>query len=1351
MTDSTANPLSAAQVKAARALLGWNQLELSNRAKIAVSTVADFERGKRTPVPNNLEAIRAAFQSAGVTFLPGGAVAGPRSASTVQPALSAAGKPFRLIDGKDLSQWAERLDAKGLFPELISRLILASTGNSVKRLRFRASDSTQLEGWDGVCEQYVSKDLPWLPVAASGWELSTQRDAIRSKAESDYKKRTSAPIELRPEESTFVFATLKSWPKGVEWAAAKRGQKTWSDVRLVDADDLVHWIELFPAVGFWLASKLNKLPNSVAPLADVWQEWRVATEWPLTPEIVLGGRDDEAIDLLNWLRSVPSVRSVQADSPDTAIGFLYAAITLLPEPDRTFYLMRSVKLSNADAARTLCNSPSPLIIIMETSEPGLATRLAQQGHHVFLAYGSAVGIPEINTVLSRPTYDVFHNALEEAGIPELRRQQLARDSVRSVAILRRLIPSTTITIPDWASGERARQLIPLMLAGGWDQSREADQEALEKLAKEPFASIEPRFAQFADGPDAPLRHAGSAWKIASPRDAWFRLGRFITKGDLDRFTELALSVLKTSDPRFAMNPDERWLAGIRQQLPLHSPWLIAGLTETLLLLAMFGKQVTTVNNAESFPAAIVRSLLSDADAERWWSLSHHLRPLAEAAPDAFLDALEKSLARDDRPVMALFQEDKGPLWGSAHHSDLLWALETLAWSPQYLSRASELLAELALLDPGGKWANRPKNSLRTIFLLWKPQTNANLSERLQVLDHLRRKQPNAAWQLMLHILPTGYDTMSPTPQPRWRDFAVPESEEVTYRLIAEGAEALSARLITDAGTAPSRWVELIEALPSFAPEFRKKAISALNELALPFSDDSLRSPIWGALRNLLSRHRSFPDAGWALPSQELDEIENVYCRFTPADLVEQRVWLFSDNVPLVTGQQGDDWKARDEEIMAKRREAVSEIAPKGLPLIQQLIARAQRPFWVGIAFGQQAPSSENVEQVVETIPAIDETRNREFLHGAVVAAHCRFGNSWSRDLLAGPRIRNWTPERVLQVLLALPSEQATWNLVESFGDPIRTDYWRAANFWPTKNDEDVLFALQRLLEVGRARDAVHAVANKPDRLPANLVLEMLYKAIQTPPSHSDHNEPVMFQWSVCQLLRRLDADQNVAQDEIAKLEWAYLPLLEHSERPPVVLHSLMSREPAFFVQVLSAIFRAHSDSNTEKVDLSEETKALASQAFRLMESWSLVPGTSDGKTDPVRLHAWVKEAHRLCVLAERGAVGDTYIGRILAFANAEQNGIWPEKAVRDVIEELKNDHVENGIISGIHNKRGVTSRGMFDGGSIERGIAAQYRAWADAVKFEWPRTGALLERIALSFEDSATVHDDDAEFTDWAY
>jgi transcriptional regulator with XRE-family HTH domain len=60
-----------AQCRAARALLGWSQAELADASKVATKTIADFERGDRTPYDRTLADIREAFEIARIDFTNG--------------------------------------------------------------------------------------------------------------------------------------------------------------------------------------------------------------------------------------------------------------------------------------------------------------------------------------------------------------------------------------------------------------------------------------------------------------------------------------------------------------------------------------------------------------------------------------------------------------------------------------------------------------------------------------------------------------------------------------------------------------------------------------------------------------------------------------------------------------------------------------------------------------------------------------------------------------------------------------------------------------------------------------------------------------------------------------------------------------------------------------------------------------------------------------------------------------------------------------------------------------------------------------------------------------------------------
>lgn len=60
------------QCKAARVLLDWSQQDLADRSGVSVSTIKNFEGGKRRTYQPNHAALQHALEAGGIEFLPGG-------------------------------------------------------------------------------------------------------------------------------------------------------------------------------------------------------------------------------------------------------------------------------------------------------------------------------------------------------------------------------------------------------------------------------------------------------------------------------------------------------------------------------------------------------------------------------------------------------------------------------------------------------------------------------------------------------------------------------------------------------------------------------------------------------------------------------------------------------------------------------------------------------------------------------------------------------------------------------------------------------------------------------------------------------------------------------------------------------------------------------------------------------------------------------------------------------------------------------------------------------------------------------------------------------------------------------
>jgi hypothetical protein len=1244
-----------------------------------------------------------------------------------------------LADALAVEQWADRVEARTDFPRLVRRLI-RQTNDQVLVLEMRAAEGSGFAGYDGQVE--ALKATPFVPAGRSVWELGVGADPAR-KANEDYKTRTDDSLGVNKSETTFVFATARRWPGKMKWQEAKRADGEWADVRAFDADDIEIAFDEAPAVQFWF-SELIGLPVEGIQLIEHWWDAFVRGSQPnLTPELVLAGRADEAAALLRTLEQETRVTTIAAASTDDVLAFVAATLTSAPESARDDLLARTLIVHDGGVLRRLDATTDLLLLVPFSDELRREAKLVRSHHVILLAAQNVpadISLPPIDR-------DAFAARLREEGIDKEVAERFARAARRSLVAFQAEAPSLGAVRRAWSTAFESKIVRRAWLAGGWHEVRSGDTDALASLFGVAYEDARAELQPFASGEDPIFAIVGGTWGLTSTEEAWTFGVPHLTAQDLAALEELVQTVLGAVDPALELPVEERWMAAVHGKTRIHSSDLRKGLATTLAACGARGEdlEIGAVGTAADWAASVVARLLhranEDTTGDLWASLSDVLPLLAEGAPDVFLQAVQEGARERSEALLAkMFLDSEGDGFSvNSPHTGLLWALEGLAWSPEHAPLAVTLLARLAEIDPGGRLSNRPLNSLVDIFRAWLPQTSLPLDRRIKLLDTLRRDHPGVAWRLMLELLPEHYGTGSYTHSPRFRAWK-PETEAVTYGERWEFESAIAQRLVEDAKDDPHRWLELVERLDRFPPSERATALDRLRDLAQANGVDAeQREQIWSALDKLVRRHRSFPTAEWSLPSEELDVLAAVAEAFKPPDPIRAHAWLFNHHLPDV-GEARAEYEEQEARVKDLRAAAVAEVVDAlGIDGLVQLAEEVEFPGAVG-ATAAQKPSAELDDDVLLLLD--DENPKRaDFAAGYSFERAQAAGPAWIEEALAKVAGRPLAQARLLQqVDEDLPS---VWERAAELGNEVEKAYWAEFAIWGRGDFQLVDEAATSLLRFERplaALDLMALYASREDRrVSPDLIAEALERFIRLPKEHLEQHRLSSYELeSLLEYLRASDFDD----ERLGVLEWQLLPGFGFDARSPV-LERRLARDPEFFVELLSLVYRARGDEG-EGMDVPEH---VARNAHRLLEEWQIVPGSTDrmGEVNAEELNAWIEAARKLSQEAGREVVADIQIGKVFAHASGDDDGTWPAQPVRDVIEGAASSELEQGFRIEIYNMRGPTTRGLGAGGDQERQLAANYHDLAARIRDSWPRTAAALSSVAREYEREARLHDEDAE------
>lgn len=1252
-----------------------------------------------------------------------------------------------IISPSELEDFSNRRDSEPIIPELIALLINLSVPDLLY-CRIPYGDSIGLPGLDGIVKTEGGY-RQFVPKQTSYWEIGRGKDA-QNKATNDYRKRTKSTPKIERKNASFVFVTSRSkeWEQSSQNKWIKRRQNDgWKEIKIIDGVQLCDWLREFPVVGKWLLQRIG-LTKNLSGFNTPAEHWQNLTQLfnkddpPLPPELFLSGRELAYRQLERLFRNEIHQLVFSIESENDAEDFIAAFLESLDENTRRTFSNKCLFISNAEAWYTFSNLrishilvASPRIDLAETNEQ-LHLEAGKNNHNIVFSVSGAWahGAGTIIPIMS-PSRESLEQLLLKNGLKKDRATELASAGANSLSALKRYLRGLG-DLPPYASWDNARILAQASLIGKWKGDNDADKNAIEILLGKSYGEwIEAARAETLRAA-SPLIQKNETWKIITRGEAWSALGPRINDKDLDCFQTLALRILGEIDPQFDLPKDERYSAAIYGKVLAHSNSIREGVLESVALLGVKGSALssTSIGKTERIAESIVRKLLHNAGWQTWASLNYQMPLLAEAAPNEFLDAVEAALIDPKKsPFVEIFQQEASGFSGRNYISGILWALETLAWNQDYLGRVTILLGDLASIDPGGNWANRPRNSLTDIFLPWRAHTVADLPTRRSAIKSLLQEHPEVAWNLLLNLIPNTYGVTSGTHKPIWRSF-IPRgwSEKVPTLQYHEQIQMYAEFCTNIAANNKEKLSQLVERIADLPEPAHSQVLSHLSSSVVTSLPETERLSLWEALMDIILKHRKFSDAQWAMSEHRIKKIEKAVEKLAPEsfELVNRRFFTERETVFY---EDKADYEKEKQRLDNIRQEVLLNIlnnnGMEGIVRFAQMVESSRK---VGETLG--AINDDQIDFFL--LPAFLNHKNntlRQFLSGYVWRKFWIKKMEWV-NYISG---QSWSKKQFLEFFLLLPSEKQIWDRVEKILGIELKNYWKRVRFHPWGlESEELLEAAEKLTLNGQSAYAINCLymlSRKKVIIPIKLASKTLLSALGAEDQQKliDHHHTI-------KVISWLQENSSLDSQELFKIEWNYLPLLNRLDGgEPKVLEYKLASSPDFYCNVIALVFRSDKEDSKKEIEINEKQIQIAKNAYSLIHGWRILPGyTPDKSFDGNKFTEWLDEVKKLSNESGHFQIAMDQLGQALAYAPEDPGGLWLHKSIATALNSRELSTLRKAYITGLYNKRGVHG---FTFGEEEKQIAADYRMKAKILA----ENG--FHRVADAIRDLAKGYEREAE------
>ena len=1289
------------------------------------------------------------------------------------------------ITAQDLQNWSSEREARYLLPVLVRRLIRETQRpESIMHMNFPGYENVDRSGPDGILKTSASNNQ-YVPAGKSVWEFSTSAD-ISQKATHDIKKRE----KIASNKMVFVFVSSRNWKQKEKWLNDISSSK-WKKLLAYDANDLEQWLEFSPCTSLWISEQIGKPHNYLATTDTFLNRWLQETKPEFPVDILLEGRDAQTEKLREFLDSKQPETdfSVVADTRDEAVAFISAVIEKIDTKNHPIIIVKH-KEGIREATRWLAEQHEvPKILVAQSMD------IAREIPHELLTknilviarvredYDNAEPNKSITLTRVRSFDKIFqHNHVKD--------RTYYQQTGGSLSVLHRMLNENTAKRePKWIkAANKDKKIIWLALIGRWDEQCDGDKEYIRKLAKlNKYQDWEEYARNLTNEEGTPLERTSGrdrCYRLFSRLDTFYAVARQIEANDIEAFLDSATLVLQEKDPNYRP-PSDNMVIQIRQPRR-YSDTIRLGIVEGITILNLSKENLTCGDISNKISEFYDAIFMPD---KAWHSLRDVLPQLAEASPDDFIRKLDNALEHRLEEIRDLFTARSNIFGCSYEHPHLMWALELLAWNPDWFRSVLQLFCKLQKMfeEKIENYGNKPSTSMHDIMRSWMAQTAATIKQREEALDGLYQKYPWEIAQLALGLANTRDTTGEYTRMPVWRDDALKTSrptEKERIRIIKKSIKIIS-QFIGDNNQNPERRAQAAEKIMhnfGFWDNDSSVKVSGII-CSMPKDNVDIASKLHEYARTLLARRERQKNRSTTGTEESIQFFKAIVDHFQPDDLIEEKAFLFSTKYMMEVLTKRDLKHEEGHKIVDNTRDEALQIIYKkyGIGGIIKLVGLAEQPETVSqvlyikhIASGD-FPLEEYLTELLKSDIDIRKINchlcnllgwDKKNPIAMRAAKAINIVDNMIEHINKNNKIDKLEEKKVLLYHAIRIDEQEGRNYIDSLPEETQKQYFSVHRFarrmecwkdsdsseYPAENE----WLAKKYIKYKRPRLGWN-VFTFPTHIPFEWQLELLDamyvigrdEGKDKDPAPDSHYVQEFFNYA---LKKELNYDQ---EKRLAMVEFKLYRMLDtyDTDRASVVQQHI-GNNPEFFMELMCYAYKTDNGHETSKPESEQESEQIrASIAHDILFHLNLIsdnyPWIQSGILDETRIKKWTEDVRELAKKANRSRITDHIIGVGLSHGFVDQHMVLPKPAICSIIETIQNDAIASGFSMGRRNSRGALIGGVDRKGYTSSRLAEEYdKASIKMRDDDYPFMSEIMRELATDYRREAEFYKGQEERTD---